>query len=327
MLKRWTFRAVVCSIPLIILGIISAAAPPSPVPSPTVKSQETASPDPLLELNGASRSMYRRAKEFALSQSGPIILVEGDNLVLRVGTKRDEVRVVPEIYHNLKSVCHIPLALDVMLASLPNKGRIEDGDLVELSKYRGLIDAARERVAKLGLEREQADRQMKIIAAGLKLIDTVIESRACDRDVRLAFTRQMTPLVLANVDDATRAYLDSLHRHISNWREGMPATEWDRLTVLVMGPQLPRKDNAAVQYFARLLGEPGESRRIVYTEALFNESDALSLLGTALVDTQVGLDFFNDSMRMHRDLLGDAAREYLPKLLGKPVRAAANGER
>jgi hypothetical protein len=89
-----------------------------------------------------------------------------------------------------------------------------------------------------------------------------------------------------------------------------------------MGPQLPRKDNLAVQYFARLLGEPGEGRRIVYAESLFDEPEALDLLATHLVDTQVGLDFFDDPMRMHRDLLGDAAREYLPHLLGKPDRAA-----
>jgi hypothetical protein len=84
-----------------------------------------------------------------------------------------------------------------------------------------------------------------------------------------------------------------------------------------MGTQAPRKGNLAVQYFARLLGEPGEGRRIVYAEAIFDETRALDLVATKLVDTQVGIDFFNDPLRMHRDLLSDAAQDYLPILIDK----------
>src|SRR3954462_7953833 len=54
-----------------------------------------------------------------------------------------------------------------------------------------------------------------------------------------------------------------------------PLVEWERLTVVVMGRQLPRRDNLAVRYFAPLLGEPGEGRRIVYAESLFDDPKAL----------------------------------------------------
>ena len=97
----------------------------------------------------------------------------------------------------------------------------------------------------------------------------------------------------------------------------MPVTEWKRLTVVVMGRQLPRKDNLAVQYFARLFGEPGEGRRIIYAEALFDEAKALDLLGTHLVDTRIGEAFFADPQRMHRDLLGEAAKVHLDTLFKK----------
>jgi hypothetical protein len=123
---------------------------------------------------------------------------------------------------------------------------------------------------------------------------------------------------MANVADAARAELDALHALVGRWRADMPAGEWDRLTVIVMGRPLPRKDSLAVQYFSRLLGEPGEGRRVVFAESLFDESKALDLLATRVVDTQLGVDFFDDPMRMHRDLLGDAARDYLDRLLGRP---------
>jgi hypothetical protein len=45
---------------------------------------------------------------------------------------------------------------------------------------------------------------------------------------------------------------------------------------------------------------------------------ALELLGTHLLDASIGEGFFGDPLRLHRDLLGDAAAAYLPKLLPEP---------
>jgi hypothetical protein len=41
----------------------------------------------------------------------------------------------------------------------------------------------------------------------------------------------------------------------------------------------------------------------------------------------VGLGFFDDPLRMDRDLLADAARDYLSRLLGQPDRAVRDGDR
>jgi hypothetical protein len=281
---------------------------------------QVAAPDPLVVLNDASRAAYRGAKESALGRNGPVILVEGDSLVLIREKERTEVRYVPDRYHALKAVSHIPLALDVMLASAGEGDRLEEGLLEELRRYRGLIVAARQRVAALGLEPGPAERQAAIVAESLGFIDARLEARACRSEDRVAYTRRMAPLVLANADDAARAQLDALHRQVLTWKGKLAAAQWDRLTVVVMGRQLPRKGNVAVQYFARLLGQPGESQRIVYAESLFDESKALDLLATRAIDTRVGRDFFDDPFAMHKDLLGEAAREYLPRLFGKAER-------
>ena len=47
---------------------------------------------------------------------------------------------------------------------------------------------------------------------------------------------------------------------------------------------------------------------------MWQEPQAIDLLGTHLLDGSVGDAFFGDYMRMHRDLLADAAKKYLPKL-------------
>jgi hypothetical protein len=80
---------------------------------------------------------------------------------------------------------------------------------------------------------------------------------------------------------------------------------------------MPREDLVVTQYFLRLLHEPQEGRRVIYAESLWQEPQAQELLGTHLLDGGVGEAFFGDYMRMHRDLLGDAAKKYLPRLLPK----------
>ena len=71
------------------------------------------------------------------------------------------------------------------------------------------------------------------------------------------------------------------------------------------------KNSVAVQYFAKLLGERGEGKRIIFAESRFEESQELQLLGTHILDTEVGVAFFNDPWRMQRDLLSSAADSYL----------------
>ena len=84
--------------------------------------------------------------------------------------------------------------------------------------------------------------------------------------------------------------------------------------VVIPGSSLARKDFVAVQYFAKLLGERGEGRRIIFAESRWDESQELQLLGTHILDTEVGVAFFNDPWRMQRDLLASAADSYLDSL-------------
>jgi hypothetical protein len=280
--------------------------------------EPSSTPDPLTTLNDAFRAAYRKAKEATLARSGPVILAEGDNLVLKKGGQRVEVHYTPAVYHVLKSFAHIPLALDVILATRAGAVPVDDSVVGEMQEFRRLIAAAGATIASHGLDDEQVERQRKIIGACVKFLDSVVASRKCTREDRLGFTRRMSPLVMANAAEAARAELDALHRQVGAWKARMTEEEWKGLSVVILGSPLPRKQNLAVQYFARLLGEPGEGRRITFAESIRDESRALDLMATRALDTAIGVDFFNDPLRMHRDLLSDAAKDYLPLLIDRP---------
>jgi hypothetical protein len=274
--------------------------------------------DPLAALNETFRAAYRHAKESDLARGGPIILREGDNLVLLRRGARTEVGYTPAVYHVLKMVAHVPLALDVILAPHAGEDILNDAVLSELRHYRDLMDRAEPTLTARGLEPEQLDRSRKIYAESRGFLDAVIQARRCPREERVRFARRMTPVVMKNVDEAARAELDALHTTIRAWRSAMSAEEWKALKVVILGSPAPRRQNSAVQYFARLLGEPGEGARILYAESIHEEPKALDFLANDEVDTTIGEDFFNDPTRMHRDLLSDAARDYLPLLIDRP---------
>lgn len=297
---------------LLVAATGSASSPPeSGRPMPAAPAIVV--PESLTVLNDAFRRAYADAKRRVLAGAGPLIVVKGDTAVLIRDGQRAEANVNVPFYHSLKTIAHIPLAIYVVLT--PGEGPIDADRLETLESLRQRIPPARASLAGPGFPAPLLARQEGIVAESLAFLDEVRARREFRRDRLESFTRQVAPLVAANVRDATRAQLDALHAQVSAWRRELRPAEWDRLHVVIIGPHMPRDGEVTTQYFSRLLREPAEGRRIIYAESLWDEPRALDLLATHLLDGGVGEAFFGDFMRMHRDLLADDARDYLPRLL------------
>ena len=272
-------------------------------------------PPALTALNNAFRAAYADARNRVLKSSGPTLIVNGDRFSLVRRGQRLEANAGTPIYDPVKTIAHIPLAIYVTLT--PGDGGLEDDRLATLAGLRKLIPPAEVSLDAVKLSAATLARQRRIVAASLTFLDDVARRRRFERSGLLEFTRNMAPLVMENVTDATRAQLDATHARVSAWRRDLSPEEWNQLRVVIIGPHMPRQDLVVTQYFLRLLHEPAEGRRVVYAESLWEEPQALDLLGTHLLDGSVGEAFFGDYMRMHRDLLGDAASQYLLRLLPK----------
>jgi hypothetical protein len=291
----------------VLLLLTSAAS----IPAQTAPAQ----PPPLTALNNAFRAAYADARSRVLAASGPTLIVNGDNFVLLRDGRRVEANVGTPIYDPVKTIAHIPLAIYVTLT--PGDSVVGDDRLKTLAGLRALIPPAEASLDTLKLSAATLARQKRIIAQSLAFLDDVAGKRKFARPSLLAFTRGMAPLVMQNVTEATVAQLNATHAQVSAWRHDLSPQEWARLHVVIVGPHMPREGLVVMQYFLRLLHEPSEGHRVVYAESLWEEPQALDLLGTHLLDGDVGEAFFGDYMRMHRDLLSDAASQYLPHLLPK----------
>jgi hypothetical protein len=267
--------------------------------------------DPLLDiLNGEFRVQYQQALAATMAQAGPVILEEGNDLILVRHGQRTRVLVKPLEYHELKAVAHIPLALFVML-SFPKEASLSAARRKTLESYRELMEKARATLPGRHFTPEQLSRQKKIFSASFELLNNVLASGRVNQEKLAGFARQIGPLLLANVADATEIEMCELYATAAAWRKLLTPEEWNAVHVVMIGPHMPREQECSIQFFERLFREPQEGKRIIYAEALWNEKDALNLLATHVVDEAAGGAFFGDPMRMHRDLLADAAKAYL----------------
>jgi hypothetical protein len=297
---------------LSLSGLITARHVAAEINAPAPQNQT----DPLVTLNNAFRGEYSRAKTEALSKLGPLIIVEGAKAVLVRNGKRTESEIQPPIYQALKAVAHIPFAVFLMFDQSDFK-ELTDERVAQLRDYRKLIVDARSSLGDRGFSETQLQRQQKIIDNSLLLLDAAIENRQVQKTALDEFARQMAPVLLENVDEAAKVELDALHSHVTEWRHRMTPDEWKTLHVVVMVAHMPRDEELTVQYFQRLFDDPIEGHRIICAEGLWEEPRALELLATHLIDGAAGVAFFGEYMRMHRDLLADAARAYIQNSLLK----------
>jgi hypothetical protein len=253
---------------------------------------------------------YSGARAVTLARLDPLIVVEMDSLVLVHSGKRIECKVIPPLYHRLKAVSHLPLAIYVSLAPYGD-GPLDDDRLARLRALKSRVAAVIGSLERSGLSTDQNQRSRSMLDRCATFLDGVIAARKYSAVDLKTLTRSSGPVVLANAGDAARAQIDAYHKQVAAWRHDLRPEEQSKLRVLVLGKQMPRKHNVAVQYFAKLLGDTGESRRLVYAEELSGEQQGLNLLATHQLDSELSEAFFENPDRMEIDLLGNAASVYV----------------
>ncbi len=311
---RWLLGVVA-----VVFGALASHGQPPEKPAALAPAEaKKGVPAELEALNQASRQLYAGGRALELSTIPAVIIVSGDDLILRKNGKRTAVTVIPTEYHNLKCIAHSALALFAHLSHEPGKPLSEER-MKALKEYRDLIAAAAPAVEACGFDADTLTRQKRIIARGLEFIDKVLKDGQVSADDLTKYCRASRPDVMANCGAAAKAQLTATHRQVMAWKKEMTAEEWAQLTVIVQGVQTPRVENAAVQYFVRIFGETsGEGPRVVYAEGLWDEDKAMNLLGTRRLDGKLSVAVFNDPFRMYRDILADVARAAIDDILAAP---------
>lgn len=266
--------------------------------------------DSLATVNELFRSVYSASLKEELGKGYPVILVGSGKLVLLKDAKRQEVEYIPEQYRILKTIDHIPLAVFVLLTNHTGVP-LSSETASSLRRLQDLLAAAGAQIKSAGLKLHEVERGQRILAGVAKFVEKCLKNQTVSRKELEDFCRGNAGALLDNAYDAVSLELGALHTQVMRWKADMTPPEWQKVHVVITGGHMPRTQERELQYFERLLGQREEGRRIIYMETPGDEAAALDLLGKHLMDASIGEAFFADRMRMHRDLLSDAARRYL----------------
>jgi hypothetical protein len=289
--------------------------------------------DPLCAMNDAFRDAYAGRRAAVMATSGPVVVQVGDQLLLFRGKERLEGAATNARYHELKSVAHTPFAVYLMLA--PVDGPLDEPLVQKLKRYRELVRRAASIVEGRFSEAAQRERQKRILSRTIALLDHAIDERRFTATELRDFVSRARADLLENMRDAVREQVVTMHTQVKAWSAGMTPEEMAKLRVVIGTVHMARPGNVAVQYFQAWLGEPpaghladervSETARVIVGEGLFDAERLLALVGTHLVDRAAAAMFFDDPLRLDRDLFSDFAEAVVPEILGGE--AKTSGER
>ena len=266
--------------------------------------------DPVNDLNKSFRSHYAKTRASILQNSGPVIIVRGDNMILINGEQRIEGKLIDPTYHDLKAVAHAPLALYSLL--IRNKTPILSDDIIsELEKLAIVFERSYSAFDSRLNSKEVEKKQRDILSSCIDFTSVTLKTKKFDYSNLIKFMRSLLNPIQENLELAAKYRINNYRDQIFEWRTELNGKQWEQVVFLIPGSPMARKDNLAVQFCAKLVGEKNEGARIVYAESLFGENEAMLRLATHLFDTKIGEDIFSDPWRMHRDALGPSTARYL----------------
>src|SRR5262245_3912285 len=282
--------------------------------------------EPFAAINVSFHKTYTRLVEQVLAQLGdsiPVVVLIGDDATLLCDGRQQREQVIPARYHEFKALGH--LAFGVQLTLMANgSGRLTDVTANELHEKREQI---REMQAIINTLPNKAPAELLCRAHALvdkALAEGIVDFERLQEDIRALASHALETAQLAVCIE-----LEQLHALLARWRNDLGEKRWASLNVVICGAHQPRYREAACQYFGRLLHERDASAaeredRVVYGEGLCDVDAAVDLLARHIVDQRASKLLFGDRRRLQEDLLADAARTEVQKLLPK-IRGSPSG--
>jgi len=298
-----------------------AEAIPSTPTAPSPHQMPLIPPGPLGETDRSFIDSYDARENMVLAHQSPYVVVSGSDLILHHAGAATRVRVIPDSYHALKDIAHIPFTVYLLLAPVEQKLVTLDDQVPALNRLSTCIDAALSALTPEFFSSDQVGRQRMILIASRDLIKSTLESKTVLGEPLVSFTRKMGPLMLQNADEAGCAQIRATHAQMMIWKGQMTQGEWASLMAVNLARHQARYRNAATQYYHWLIGDagppwsyPGESMRVIFAETLGPVDKASNELAIVEIDAAASEAFFANRWRLSEDILSDGAARCIKEL-------------
>ena len=266
------------------------------------------------DLNAAARESYAASRALALKSDQPVFLVT-DTVTLIRGEDLGSQPYKPALYHELKSISHLPLgAYSASLGLLENP--TDKRWMDRLRMLLNQLNIAQADLPKASFTDLQRVRQENILSLSRAYLDDVLMRESADIASINLYSRTLAPLLLANAADAANVQIEALDQAVIELSKKLKPGEFEKAMAVIAGPKTPREGNLQFQYFVFAFGAGSAGTRVLYMESIFDREAALGVLRTVLNDRVASQAFFGETYRLERDLRADGATVELMRRFG-----------
>ena len=266
------------------------------------------------DLNAAARESYAASRALALKSDQPVFLVT-DTVTLIRGEDLGSQPYTPALYHDLKSISHLPLgAYSASIGLLENS--TDKRWMDRLRMLLNQLNIAQADLPKASFTDLQRVRQENILSLSRAYLDDILMRESADIASINLYSRTLAPLLLANAADAANVQIEALDQAVRELSKKLKPGEFEKAMAVITGPKTPREGNLQFQYFVFAFGAGSAGTRVLYMESIFDREAALGVLRTVLNDRVASQAFFGETYRLERDLMADGATVELMRRFG-----------
>lgn len=244
--------------------------------------------DALEDTNRRFHAAYAKRRE-AAAKTAVVLVVLAPELTLCTLGKRAVYSFARDSFDAARSAAHLCVSLFV-------------GHEASASRVGQALTQVTER---------EDDELMRATASLLR--DCVSEEPGAQ--LSASFFRRCGERVLRLTELASDEQLGALHQAVEQALADLDPARHDDLQVVVAGDHQARRRSLGMQYFARRL--PKE--RVMYGENITSVDEALTLVGTRILDREIAHAFFGDATRLQEDILGAATEASLADFSLAPI--------
>ena len=299
-------------------GVAVAAdrsAPTSPIASPaSVAVSASVIPrgpvdDSLAILNTDFRGWYEARRAEVMADQPLILVVSGGGVVAVRGDESTTYPVDLTAYNQVKALMHGLLGFQgIMRTTAAARSAANWSDVAE---FLDQLRQARALISQTALPPSGKARATSAYDTLIAVTREALDERTITVKTLRTTLREVRSRMIPEVKWIGRRHARDVEAALLSAKASATKAEWASVVAVVTGPMTPRRDNLETAVVAHVLGEELLGSRIFYSENLFTTPQALSYLGTVLGDSQFGVDMFDSSTRMWRDLFAPVSHEWV----------------
>lgn len=255
--------------------------------------------------------IQRLLDSFGKKNGRPVILNLGGTLILKQNGMTKKVDLTPNIYHQNKSISHAIFTIYLLLARQQHNHPLKP----EVQK---LVRTLLSHLIRAKQELDKDETSMPLILISGVYLEGVLKHEKFNQQAFIRYFSRIKPALEKAIQFSTSKELNLLDKTVNAWVANMTREESEALSIVVAVPHQARAQEVSLQYFAKKFqmhfseGAIGEDKVIVL-EGKFDEQSALQLLARHILDRDAAKIILNNPEDLQRDLLADAARDWLQK--------------